>query len=308
MRTPVLLTALLLIVGCSASREQPVERDESAVLSASAVYELPQPEPDAVISYGDHPRQFGELRVPEGPGPFGVAVIVHGGCWLSAYDQSYMAALAEAVTDLGLASWTIAYRRVGEPGGGWPNTFLDAGAAVDHLRELAGDHPLDTDRVYTVGHSAGGQLALWLAGRPALPTSSPLYVENPLPIDGVLALAAAADLAFLAERGDCGDAATLLMGGKADEFTGRYSSGSPVSLLPLHVPQILINGRLDERWSAPADRYLQAAQLAGDPIERREAPDAGHFELVVPGGSTWPIVRRALQDLVERGSPEAKSP
>ena len=308
MRKLVLSTVLLLIVGCSAIPEKPVERDESAVLSASGVYELPQPEPDAVLSYGDHPRHFGELRLPGGQGPFGVAVIVHGGCWLSAYDQSYMGALAEAVTDLGLASWTIAYRRVGEPGGGWPNTFLDAGAAVDHLRVLAEDHPLDTERVFTIGHSAGGQLALWLAGRPALPPSSSLYDEDPLPVAGVLALAAAADLAFLAERGDCGDAATLLMGGKADEFAGRYSSGSPVSLVPLRVPQILVNGRLDERWSAPADRYLRAARLAGDPVERREAPDAGHFELVVPGGSTWPIVRRALQDLVGRGSPEPSSP
>ncbi|MGK7296141.1 MAG: alpha/beta hydrolase family protein [Candidatus Wenzhouxiangella sp. M2_3B_020] len=307
MRRPVLLTALLLIGGCSATREEPVERNEPAVLSASAAYELPQPGPDAIISYGDDPRHFGELRLPDGPGPFGVAIIVHGGCWLSAYDQSYMAALAEAVTGLGLASWTIAYRRVGEPGGGWPNTFLDAGAAVDHLRVVAEEHPLDTDRVFTVGHSAGGQLALWLAGRPALAPSSPLYSEDPLPVAGVLALAAAADLAFLAERGDCGDAATLLMGGKADEFAGRYSSGSPVSLVPLRVPQILVNGRLDERWSAPADRYLQAAQLAGDPIERREAPDAGHFELVVPGGSTWPIVRGALEDLIDRSASTAST-
>ena len=100
-------------------------------LSAQEAFALPQPEPDEVIAYGSEARQFGELRMPEGDGPFGVAVIVHGGCWLAAYDQGYMAAFAEAVTDLGWATWTIGYRRVGEPGGGWPNTFLDAAAAVD---------------------------------------------------------------------------------------------------------------------------------------------------------------------------------
>lgn len=281
--------------GCASAPDAP------QTLSASAAYQLPQPAPDAIERYGDDPRQFGELRLPGGTGPFPVAVIVHGGCWLSAYDQSYMSALAEAVTDLGFASWSIAYRRVGEPGGGWPNTFLDAGAAVDHLELLAGEYPLDVERLVTIGHSAGGQLALWLAGRPALPPSSPLHSDDPLPIDGVLALAAAADLAYLSERQECGNAATLLMGGEPAEFAERYSSGSPISLLPLRVQQILVNGRLDETWSAPADRYLTAALAAGDPIERREAPDAGHFELVVPSGSTWPIVRRALLDLAERG-------
>lgn len=291
----ILIAALLAVLaGCASTPDAP------QTLSASAAYQLPQPAPDAVERYGTGPRHFGELRLPGGEGPFPVAIIVHGGCWLSAYDQSYMAALAEAVTDLGFASWSIAYRRVGEPGGGWPNTFLDAGAAADHLRRLALRYPLDVERLVTIGHSAGGQLALWLAGRPALAPSSPLHTSDPLKIDGVLALAAAADLSYLSERKECGDAATLLMGGGPAVFAERYSSGSPVSLVPLQVQQILVNGRLDETWSAPADRYLTAALAAGDPIERREAPDAGHFELVVPGGSTWPIVRRALLDLAER--------
>ncbi|MFO7763152.1 MAG: alpha/beta hydrolase [Wenzhouxiangellaceae bacterium] len=287
--------ALLLLVAAGATRGEP--------MSAREAFELPQPEPDAVIRYGELARQFGELRMPEGEGPFGVAVIVHGGCWVSDYDHGYMAAFAEAVTDLGLATWTIGYRRVGEPGGGWPNTFLDAGAAVDFLPELASSYPLDVERVLAIGHSAGGQLALWLAGRARLPESSPLFTHDPQPIAGVLALAAAADLEYLSEQQTCGNAATRLMQGTPSERPRRYVEGSPVHLPPLHVPQALVNGELDETWSAPAERYFEAALAAGAPIERQVMPDAGHFELVAPESPNWQIVRTTLLELFDRISP-----
>lgn len=276
-------------------------------MSAAEAFALPQPEPGEVISYGSEPRQFGELRLPDGEGPFGVAVIVHGGCWLAAYDQSYMGTLAEAVTDLGWATWTIAYRRVGEPGGGWPNTFLDVAAAVDFLPELARRYPLDVDRVVAIGHSAGGQLALWLAARPQLAESSPLFSPDPHPIDGVVALAAAADLEYLSEQQTCGDAATLLMEGTPIEWPRRYAEGSTMRLVPLGVPQILVNGELDETWSVPAERYYIAAAAAGDMIDKRVVPGAGHFELVHPQAAQWPLVRAAMLELLDDidGSAEA---
>lgn len=292
-RRPPIRHLLAIVVGIAAAgtgfADQPTQP-----LSAQEAFALPQPEPDEVIAYGSEARQFGELRMPEGDGPFGVAVIVHGGCWLAAYDQGYMAAFAEAVTDLGWATWTIGYRRVGEPGGGWPNTFLDAAAALDFLPELARRHPLDVDRVIAIGHSAGGQLALWLAARPRLPESSPLFSPDPHPVDGVLALAAAADLEFLSEQQTCGDAATLLMEGTPIERPRRYAQGSTMRLLPLGVPQILVNGELDQTWSVPAERYFTAASNAGDAVEKVTMPGAGHFELVIPDSPTWPVVRDAL--------------
>jgi len=121
--------------------------------------------------------------------------VILGGCWLADYDGAYMGAFAEALTTLGFATWSVGYRRVGEDGGGWPNTFRDVGDAADHLRLLAERHPLDLSRVLAVGHSAGGHLALWLAGRDAIGATSPLYDHEPFAIGGVLGLAAAADLA-----------------------------------------------------------------------------------------------------------------
>lgn len=268
-------------------------------MSAAEAFALPQPAADEIIAYGPEPRQFGELRMPEGDGPFGVAVIVHGGCWLSDYDESYMGTLAEAITDLGWATWTIGYRRVGESGGGWPNTFLDSAAAVDFLPELATRYPLDVERVLAVGHSAGGHLALWLAARTRLPPASPLFSSDPQPISGVLGLAAAADLDYLSEQQSCGDAVTRMMEGDPTRFPNRYAEGSPVRLLPLGVRQILVNGELDETWNVPADRYFEAATAAGAVVERRMMPGAGHFELVVPSSPNWDVVREAFLDLAD---------
>jgi len=111
----------------------------------------------STYSYDDHPSQTGELFVPSGSGPFRVVVVVHGGYWKAQYDRSLMDGLCADLAAHGLAAWNIEYRRVGA-GGGWPQTFLDVGSAVDLLADL--DAPLDLSHVGAVGHSAGGQLAL----------------------------------------------------------------------------------------------------------------------------------------------------
>ena len=77
--------------------------------------------------------------------------------------------LADDLAAHGYAAWNIEYRRVGQSGGGWPGTLHDVAAAIDHLTDVAATHPLDLDRVAFVGHSAGGHLALWSAGRAAIP-------------------------------------------------------------------------------------------------------------------------------------------
>ncbi len=282
--------AALLAVPATAASQQ--------LITAGSVGEFDWPSPDATISYGDGEFQFGYLRLPEGNGPHPVIVFMHGGCWLSVFDIRYTGLAEQAFADAGYAVWSLEYRRVGNPGGGWPGTFLDVATGTDHLTELAREYPLDLDRVIAIGHSAGGQLALWLAARGRIPSSSELYSAGPLDIHGVLALAPAPNLETLHSSGGCGPGVDGLMGGSPDAFPERYQVGSPMQLMPVGVPQRVIVGALDAQFGPSGRAYFQEAQSAGSsPITLREAPEAGHFEVVVPSTSSWPIVLEELESL-----------
>lgn len=272
------------------------------VMKWSEVQALPMPAPVEKLAYGPAPQQFGELRLPAGKGPFPVVVLVHGGCWLNAFDYTYISRLGAALTELGVATWTIEYRRIGDAGGGWPGTFVDVAQATDHLRTLAQQHPLDLKRVLTMGHSAGGHLALWLAARHKLPKDSSLYSPQALPIRGVIGLAAIADLRdYRRGSGSCNASVDPLMGGTDVEQPARYAQASPLALLPLGVPQWLVQGALDPIVSADSVRtYAAAARKAGDPVEVLETPTAGHFEVSVPTASTYADVQRAVKAALGR--------
>jgi acetyl esterase/lipase len=271
-------------------------------LLMTSLLRLERTRPDARFRYGAEPFQFGELRLPEGPGPHPVAIVIHGGCWLARYDLAHIGALSEALTDEGIATWTLEYRRVGDPGGGWPGTFEDIARGADHLRVLALEHPLDLERVIAVGHSAGGHLALWLAARERLPEHSPFRPFDEVAVQGVLGLAAAADPAFLHEREVCGHVIDRLMGGSPAEVPDRYRQGSPAELVPLGLPQVLINGGRDPFWSSVAMRYFDAAEASGDLVRVTVAPESGHFEMLDPASTTWPTVRDAALELLELGA------
>ena len=259
---------------------------------------LPRPVAESRIAYGKDPLQFVELRRPSGNGPFPVVILVHGGCWLAQYDVGPVAAMAESLTESGIAVWSLEFRRVGNSGGGWPGTFQDVAQGADLLRQSASIYSLDLDRVIVVGHSAGGHLALWLAGRAQLPDDSPLYVKDPLRVKGVIGLAPAADLELTFQNQTCGGASQRLIGGTPEDYPDRYREGSAAALLPLGIPQILINGVHDKGWLAISRAYEQKARASGDTVELIVPPDAGHFELVMPGSTTFPTVRSAILQLL----------
>jgi acetyl esterase/lipase len=261
------------------------------------------PAPAARISYGDAPHQFGRLRLPDGPGPHPLVIAIHGGCYLSMYDIEHFAPLEQGLADAGYAVWSIEYRRVGDEGGGWPNSFLDVAAGVDFARELLGRERLnlDGDRVYTAGHSAGANYAIWAAARPRIDPTSEVWVEDPLPIRGVLGLAPAATLGALHASGVCGGVLDGLLGGSPEAFPKRYDAVSPMRLMPEGVPQRLVVGALDRSW-APAGRAYHDAAVAdgGSPVSMVVAPESGHFEMIAPGTTTWRIVLEELARLTGR--------
>ena len=267
-------------------------------MSAGDALALPRPEAQHRIAYGPGPQQFGELRLPDGAGPHPVAIVVHGGCWLAEYDLGYMSSLAAALTADGVATWSIEYRRVGDDGGGWPGTFDDVGAAADHLREIAADHALDLERVVAVGHSAGGHLALWLAARRGLPVEDGFRGSEPLELSGVVSLAGIPDLAAFVSSEGCGAAIPSLLGGRPTDHPERVRRASPIQMLPLGLPQILVIGALDPIVPrTQADGYIAAAVRAGERVELKEIAGAGHFELVDPASDTWPSVRAAIVEM-----------
>lgn len=271
-------------------------------LTWSELSAMPLPKPGERISYGNEPQQFGELRMPKGKGPFPVIVLIHGGCWLNEFDYVYITRLAGWLTDRGVATWTIEFRRIGDKGGGWPGTFLDVAQATDFVRQLAKDHPLDVKRVYAAGHSAGGHLALWLPTRAKLPAQSEIFVENPLSIRGVLGLAAISDLAKyrVGPEGSCHSAVDQLLGGAPDKFPRRYAETSPRQRLPLGVPQIFIQGDHDPIVDpASVNDYAAAARKAGDRVTVLPLAGAGHFEASVPLPQTEAVFEKALRLLLE---------
>jgi acetyl esterase/lipase len=279
------------------------------LMSAADAGALVSPPPDHRIAYGPDALQFGNLRLPEGAGPHPVVALIHGGCWLSAYDIGYIGALAQAIADAGYAVWSVEYRRVGDPGGGWPGTYRDVGQALDHLRVIAPDHALDLERVVVAGHSAGGALALWAAARPKLPEASDLHVPDPLPVRAVLGLAPAADLEAIEMRDSCGDVMNQLMGGSQVEQPARYQSASPMQLAPIGVPQTLVLGDHDSAWTPTGRSYVHRAIAVGeDHLRVVVLPDSGHFEMIAPTSSSWPLVRAALAETFEEWAPPAGGP
>ena len=273
---------------------------EKPVMSASDALALPRPEPDHRLPYGDDPLQFGELRLPEGEGPFPVVIVIHGGCWLAEYDLGYMSAFADALTAAGVATWSIEYRRVGDAGGGWPGTFQDVADAADNLLEIAWEYDLDLDRVAAVGHSAGGHLALWLAGRKWLDGDDPLRGDGPLALNGVVALAGIPDLAAYAAPEGCGAAVSDLLGGEPQDVPDRVRRASPTAMVPLGITQTLVIGERDSIVpKSQAERFADAARQMGDSAAVTTIPGAGHFELVDPSHGGFKVIREAVLQAVE---------
>jgi acetyl esterase/lipase len=269
------------------------------VLTDTDLAQLPLFAPDHRLFYGEDPEQFGDLYLPPQPGLHPVVIMIHGGCWRARYGLGYLGQLCAAVRSERIAVWNLEYRRLGN-GGGWPATFEDVAAGADFLRGIAGRFSLDLSRVVTVGHSAGGHLALWLAGRQRLPETSLLHSALPLPVTGVVSLAGIPDLAEGVKLGICGGACPELLAGLPEEAPDHYRQASPVALLPLKVPQWHLAGLLDQ--AVPVDylrRYVAIAKQY-DEVHLELLPDVGHYELIVPGSRAWGAVRHAVLTLLRR--------
>jgi acetyl esterase/lipase len=247
------------------------------------------------LAYGELRDQFGELTRPEGRDPpWPVAVLIHGGYWRARYDLRLQDRLVPDLAGRGCAVWNLEYRRLGwRSRGGWPATFEDVAAGIDHLGRL--DAPLDLARVVVIGHSAGGQLALWAAARRGLPAGAP-GAEPAVRPTAAVAQAGLVDLREAARLDLPRGAARSLLGGPPGKLPRRYDMASPIERLPLGVPQLLVHGDADD--SVPVElsrRYAERAREAGDPCALVELPGCGHFEHLDPSSHAWRVVTDWLE-------------
>lgn len=260
--------------------------------SSDTILDLPPPSCPLRVAYGAASEQFGDLWLPGGGSSHPLIVFFHGGYWRARYDLAHVNFACQALAGQGFAVWNVEYRRVGAPGGGWPGTFDDVLAALDYLPRLAQQFLLDMQWVVLCGHSAGGQLALWAAaqasrGRVAVPG-----------LRGVVALAPVSDLHDAWERHLSQDAVVELLGGTPAEVGDRYGTASPARLLPLGMPQVLIHGTADDAVPfAMSEQYVARATAAGDRAVLVALEGLGHFEVIDPWSSAWPLVVSTLRGL-----------
>jgi acetyl esterase/lipase len=242
---------------------------------------LPPPPADARIAYGSAPRQFAEIRATAGlKDPQPVVIALHGGFWRNQFNLAYMGHLCEALKKSGIATWNLEYRSLGDDGGGWPGTFDDVVAGAAFLKNVAGPYRLDLNRTLALGHSAGGQLALWLAGKRKL--------------QGVIGLGAVADLRRAQE---------MQLGNRVVDLLHAPPSADPMQCLPLRTSQRLFTGKDDDIVPAAIGRgYVEEAQKKGDDAKLIEL-QGGHFEPVDPRTPQWARVAQEVADLLASSAP-----
>jgi acetyl esterase/lipase len=237
--------------------------------------------PAAHLHYGEHPRQVADLHTPAGAGPHPVVVVLHGGYWQPPYTRLIMRPLCQDLMSRGYAALNVEYRRLGRDGGGWPQTFEDVAGAIDHLAALQ-DGALDLGRVTMLGHSAGGQLALWAGGRGGLPDGA-VGAAPAVGVQGVLALAPVSDLA------SAGRPARELLGGDPSQVPERWAQADPMRRVPLGVPVGLVHAIGDETMSIERSRaYAAAARAAGADVTLTETPGT-HRDPIDPESRAWSV-------------------
>jgi acetyl esterase/lipase len=243
--------------------------------------------------YGSDPSQFADLHRPAGRRRPGTVVLIHGGWWGSRYGSDNLDEVAADLAGRGWVTWNVEYRRLGI-GGGYPSTLQDAAAAIDHLATLA---DVDTERVVAVGHSAGGHLATWAAGRTKLTAGAP-GAEPVIKIAGVVSLAGALDLRAAAREKLGNGAAIELMGGDPGEFPEEYAVADPLSQVPIPAAVRCVHARADDRVPfAQSVTYVAAAQAAGQDARLLEV-DGDHFSVTDTSAPAWPVVIKALDELL----------
>ena len=248
--------------------------------------------------YGQHPRQVSDMWLPvDGPTRAGVVVLVHGGAWRAEADRSETDRLVADLVQRGHAVLNVDYRGVGD-GGGWAATLADVASAVDVLRIVGPGQGVDADRAVLVGHSAGGHLAMWAAGRSRLPAGAPGASPALQPI-GAAAMSGVVHPTALGEREGGDPNVVAFFGGTPGEVPDRYAAGDPLRLLPFGIPLLVAHGTADDVVPPEQSRsFAEAARAAGDDVRLELTDGEGHGTPLYPSSQAWQRTRAFVEDLL----------
>jgi acetyl esterase/lipase len=242
----------------------------------------PAPRADERRHYGDDEAQLADLFLPRGAGPFPSVIALHGGFWRAENDLAHLGHLCRALAEAGLVVASLEYRRLGMPGVGAREIVADVRAGVAWWQRVAPSLPVRGEPPAVLGHSAGGQLALWVAKESE--------------VRGVVALAPICDL----RRGQ----ALGLNHGVIDRLLAdlppetAYRLACPIERLPVGARQILIHGDDDRAVPvAMSESYTERARALGDDVTLHVLTGTGHMELINPESRAFPVVRDALRRL-----------
>ncbi|MCM6778958.1 alpha/beta fold hydrolase [Nocardia sp. CDC159] len=266
----------------------------TAPMTPAVVASTPAPDTPMRIRYGDTDDTFGDLYLPRTRAPHPVVVLIHGGGWAQHRSLTQFAPHARSLAEHGVAVWNIEYRRV-NGAGGWPLTLTDVDNAVDALATVVQNRTgnrLDLQRVHLAGHSAGGQLAAWVAARHA-----PAHSGGPsgLRVRSATLMAAVLDLHHAATKGHDPHVRKLL-GGRPDEVPDRYRIASPIANLPVALHITAIHGDNDRVVSPEHSRRYVTAAHSANTAKLHILPGTGHAEFTDAAAPAWSAAQATILD------------
>ena len=298
------LALFAFLAGCASHVDQSQSSRNPALMTWSDLTERDLPQPTSSHAYGDHPSQFADLWLPDGPGLHPVVLMIHGGCWQkSIADRSLMNYAAEDLRKRGMAVWNVEYRGVDETGGGYPGTYLDVRDAANQLIEDGPSLNLDVRQIVAFGHSAGGHLAAWTAVQSSIPQGSSIGRDAALPISTVVISGGLADLEASAP-------VTLetCLANIIDDLTGPpttdrpnvFSDTSVPALLPTPAVLVSVNGDQDRIAPPKLGQALTEQVIARGGVGRFiKVPATGHVELITPGTFAFEIQAEVLKSALD---------
>ncbi len=250
-----------------------------------SIFDLVPPKADFRMQYGSDPLQFADVYVPLRLKPWPIAVNIHGGFWRAAYGLEHAAHFCAALAKAGFAAFNVEYRRVGNPGGGWPGTLDDIRSAYAYVKKHASNFGADPERLVVAGHSAGGHLAVLLSAREPS-------------VRWVVTLAGVLDLERAYELHLSNDAVVEFLGGTPEQMPEHYRAASPIGL-KVNASQVVITGTDDDTVPSHISRdYVAKKKAAGEDVRLVEISGANHMDLINPRSRAFNAILQSIETVI----------